>query len=472
MITTTKKDIVWNYIAIFFNMGAGVLVLPLILHFLSAEEIGLNYLMLTISSMVALIDFGFSPQIGRNITYALSGAKRVEREGLHDEANAEPNYRLLATVIASAKFIYRRLSIVVLVFMLTLGTYYIHHVTHGFQDINNSLWIWLVFCVSNYFNIYFIYYRSLLTGSGKIYESSVSIILSKLTYILTCGILVSLGLGLISVVAANMLAPLVLFVYSHIKFYTPQIKKLLPSDIQKEETSKAISGIWYNAKKLGINQLGSFAILKLNLFLIGLFLPLSVVGSFGILTQVVPTLSSVAMALFHTYQPQIASLQVVRNYNEISRKLSITVVVYWLTMIIGGAALVVCLPWLLQLIGSNAEVPPMLITILYLIVMTLEGNHTIFSTVIVTANKVPFVAAGLISGAVIGIFMYLALRFTSLGLLGVVMSQGVVQLAYNNWKWPKYVLADLNVDLVSFTEQGFVGLHIIIKNKINGRLQN
>ena len=104
--------------------------------------------------------------------------------------------------------------------------------------------------------------------------------------------------------------------------------------------------------------------------------------------------------------------------------------------------------------------------------MTLEGNHTIFSTVIVTANKVPFVAAGLISGAVIGIFMYLALRFTSLGLLGVVMSQGVVQLAYNNWKWPKYVLADLNVDLVSFTEQGFVGLHIIIKNKINGRLQN
>ena len=117
-ITITKKDVIWNYIAIFFNMGAGVIVLPLILHYLSAEEIGLNYLMLTISSMVALIDFGFSPQIGRNITYALSGAKRVEREGLQDEAIDGPNYRLLAIVIEAAKYIYRRLSVVVLVLLL------------------------------------------------------------------------------------------------------------------------------------------------------------------------------------------------------------------------------------------------------------------------------------------------------------------------------------------------------------------
>ena len=464
-ITTTKKDIIWNYIAIFFNMGTGVIVLPLILHFLSAEEIGLNYLMLTISSMVALIDFGFSPQIGRNITYALSGAKRVEKEGLHDEVNADPNYRLLSTVIEAAKFIYRRLSIVVLVLMLTLGTYYIHHVTHGFQDVNNSLLIWIVFCISNYFNIYFIYYRSLLTGSGKIYESSVSIILSKLTYIITCGVLVFCGFGLISVVVANMLAPLVLFAYSHIKFYTPQMKAQLPSDIKKDEINEAISGIWYNAKKLGINSLGSFAILKLNLFLVGLFLPLSVVGSFGILTQVVPTLSGVATALFYSYQPQIASLQVVHDNKEIIKKLSITVVVFWLIMIVGGSALVIMLPWILQIIGSNAEVPPMLISVLYLIVMTLEGNHTIFSTTIVTANKVPFVAAGLLSGALIAILMYLSLRFTTLGLLGVVLAQGLVQLAYNNWKWPKYVLDDLRVNALTFVQQGNVGLYNIIKNR-------
>ena len=466
VISITKKDIIWNYIAIFFNMGAGVIVLPLILHYLSGEEIGLYYLMLTISSMVALIDFGFSPQIGRNITYALSGAKRVEREGLHDEAIMEPNYRLLSIVIEAAKFVYRRLSIVVLVLMLTLGTCYLHHVTHGFQDVNNSLWIWIVFSVSNYINIYFIYYRSLLTGSGKIFESSVSIILSKLTYIITCGVLVFSGYGLISVVAANMLAPLVLFAYSHIKFYTPQMKSQLPLDIKREEVRDAISGIWYNAKKLGINSLGSFAILKLNLFFVGLFLPLSVVGSFGILTQVIPTLSGLATALFNSYQPKLSSLQVIHNNEEITKRLSITVVVYWIIMIFGGLAIVLLLPWILDLIGSNAEVPSMLISISYLIVMTLEGNHSIFAMVIVTANKVPFVKAGLISGMLIGVLIYLSLRFTTLGLLGVVLAQGVVQLAYNNWRWPKYVFEDLHTNLFDFVKKGSIGLYQLIKNQI------
>ncbi len=463
VIRTTKKDVVWNYMAIFFNMGAGVIVLPIILHFLDANEIGLYYLMLTISSMVALIDFGFAPQIGRNITYALSGAKHIEREGLHEIPNSGPNYRLLATVIGAAKFIYRRLSILVLVLMLTLGTCYIHHVTHGFLDVDNSLWIWLVFCFSNFFNVYFIYYRSLLTGSGKIYESSVSIILSKLAYISTCSLLVVLGFGLISIVIANIVSPIVLFVYSHKNFYTQDVKMLLPKDIQHEEKKVAITGIWFNARRLGINQLGAFAILKLNLFLVGLFLPLSVVGSFGILTQVVPALSAVAAALFNSFLPQIASLQVAHNKTEIARKLSVTVVTYWLMMIIGGMVMVFLLPRILQVISSNAETPPTLITVLYLVVMMLEGNHTMFSTVIVTSNKVPFVAAGLISGLLIGLFMLLSLCFTSLGLLGVVLAQGIVQLSYNNWRWPKYVLDDLDVKLFEFVRQGILGLYNLVK---------
>lgn len=470
VIVTTKKDIIWNYIAIFFNMGAGIIVLPLILHFLSAEEIGLNYLMLTISSMVALIDFGFSPQIGRNVTYAISGAKRVEREGLHDEVNPEPNYRLLASVIEAAKYIYRRLSVVVVVLMLTLGTYYIYYVTHGFKDVSNSLSIWIVFCISNYFNIYFIYYRSLLTGSGKIYESSVSIILSKLTYIIVCGILILFNFGLLSVVVANMLSPLVLFAYSHYKFYNKELSDLLSVEITKEEINEVLSGIWYNAKKLGINSLGSFAILKLNLFLIGMFLPLSIVGSFGILTQIIPTLSAVATALFNSYLPQIASLQIAHNHEEITKKLSVTVAIYWLIMIVGGCTLIILLPWILRIIGSNTVEPPMLISFLYLIVITLEGNHSNFATIIVTSNKVPFVVAGLVAGGLIAFFTYISLRFTNLGLLGVVLVQGVVQLAYNNWKWPLYVLKSLDCSPSVFVFTGIKGITSLIRKEVvNGR---
>lgn len=44
----------------------------------------MNYLMLTVGSLVSLFDFGFAPQFGRNITYVFAGAQaHKERRGGH-----------------------------------------------------------------------------------------------------------------------------------------------------------------------------------------------------------------------------------------------------------------------------------------------------------------------------------------------------------------------------------------------------
>lgn len=79
-ISVTKKDIIWGYLAQFFLVASGLITLPLVLNILSAEEIGMNYLMLTIGSLVSLLDFGFAPQFGRNITYILVGHKNCRRK--------------------------------------------------------------------------------------------------------------------------------------------------------------------------------------------------------------------------------------------------------------------------------------------------------------------------------------------------------------------------------------------------------
>lgn len=45
----------------FFNIGAGILLLPVILKLLPADILGVWYIFLTISSLVQMIDFGFQP---------------------------------------------------------------------------------------------------------------------------------------------------------------------------------------------------------------------------------------------------------------------------------------------------------------------------------------------------------------------------------------------------------------------------
>ena len=85
MIEITKKDIAWSYIANIFSIASGIIVLPVILNRLDAEEVGLNYIMLTISSLVSLLDFGFAPQFGRNFTYVNSGVQSLRKEGIEEE---------------------------------------------------------------------------------------------------------------------------------------------------------------------------------------------------------------------------------------------------------------------------------------------------------------------------------------------------------------------------------------------------
>lgn len=178
-INVSKKDMLWSYVAQFFNVGAGFITLPLILHMLTTEEIAMNYLMLTVGSLVSLIDFGFAPQFGRNVTYVFSGAQHLEKEGLSADVDGMINYHLLKALILVAKRVYLYMSLIVLVLMLSLGTWYIWNVTNGFTNVDNSFYIWCVYSISTFFNIYFFYYSSLLTGRGQIKESKKAIMAQK-----------------------------------------------------------------------------------------------------------------------------------------------------------------------------------------------------------------------------------------------------------------------------------------------------
>ena len=61
----------------------------------------------------------------------------------------------------------------------------------------------------------------------------------------------------------------------------------------------------------------------------------------------------------------------------------------------------------------------------------------------------------LVSGGVIVLFTFIALKFTTLGLLGVVLVQGIVQAAYNNWRWPLWVFRELDMSISEFYRTGF-----------------
>lgn len=118
-VNVTKKDVIWSYVAQILNLGSGLFILPLILHMLSANEIAMNYLMLTVASFISLLDFGFLPQFARNLTYVFSGVPDLEKEGVL-KAEASINYTLLSNMIGVAKKVYSIIGSAAFIYYVTL----------------------------------------------------------------------------------------------------------------------------------------------------------------------------------------------------------------------------------------------------------------------------------------------------------------------------------------------------------------
>ena len=55
-----KKDVLWNYVGTFMSMASNFLLIPLLLVFLSSEEIGLWYVFVAIAGFAQLLEFGFT----------------------------------------------------------------------------------------------------------------------------------------------------------------------------------------------------------------------------------------------------------------------------------------------------------------------------------------------------------------------------------------------------------------------------
>lgn len=469
-ITLSRKDISWGYFAQFFSIASGIITLPLILSMLTAEEIGMNYLMLTVGSLVSLFDFGFAPQFGRNITYIFSGAQELKKEGIDlEKERREINYRLLATMIHTARSVYRLLGLIVLITMLTLGSLYIYKVTNGFTNINNSLAIWIIFSFSTFFNIYFSYYTSLLTGKGLIMESRKAGVYSKLVYIILAIAFLYIGFGLLGVVLANLISPFVNRFISYHFFFTPEIKaKINIYEITKNEKVELFKIIWHNAKKLGLVFLGSYSINKLSIFLAGLYLSLAEIGSYGLMVQLIGLIATIAGTLFGIYQPRFTALRITGNNKSLINEFAYSMNIYYMLYILGTISFLILGPWALTLISSNTTLPSLQILMVYAFIVLLEGNHSYFASLIVTKNNVPFVESSLIAGCCIALGSYLSLELTSLGILGLISVQGLTQLAYANWKWPYVVCKEFSISFFTFLELGFIESSSRLKSYING----
>jgi O-antigen/teichoic acid export membrane protein len=444
-IKINKHDVIWTYAATFMKVGVGVILLPFILHTFPSDLVGIWTVFTTIITLANLFDLGFTPTFTRSMVSVYSGAKQIQKNGIHniEDGDTSIDFSLFKGLISAMKYFYSRIGIILLTVLLTIGTFYIYRILQDYSGNKTEIYIaWFILCIINSYNCYAQFYDALLKGVGKVKRINQIKVLSSFLYILVAIVLILLKFNLIAIVCAQVVQVLSLRLLSHKSFFTKKLKTRLLNVVAKP-VKEVIKPIAPNAIKLGIVGFATFLTTRVANILAPLYLPLSDVASYGITIQIIIIIGSLTQVYFFAYEPQIINFRVTGNLAGIKKLFWRCSLIMVVIFVVFGAMLVFLGDWALGLIHSKTFLTGTAFTVVALLMYMLEMNWSNAGGFILSNNEVPFFYADIITGVSTVVIMFLLLQFTNLGIWSLLIAQFATGLANNYWKWTLYLLKQL-----------------------------
>jgi len=453
LIQINRKDILWNYGATFLKIASAALLLPFILRMMPAETVGIWSVFTTITAFAALLDFGFGPSFTRNITYVFSGVKNLRINGFEivEEKDHPIDYSLLKGVIQAMQWFYSRMAIVLFLLLVTLGTYYIHTLLQNYKGDHREVYMaWIILCSINTYNLYSLYYDSLLQGKGLIKRSKQIVVVGQSIYLMIATFLIMAGYGLIAIVSAQASSVMIIRWLSYKTFFTLDIKQKLEITTSRSKV-EVLKAIYPNAIKIGLTSLGGFMVQRSAIIIGSLYLTLEELASYGITMQLIAIISTSAGIYTATYQPKIAQLMVKNDKSTIKEVYLKGQFILVMTYIAGGLAFLFLGDWALNLIGSKTHLLSTNLAVLALVLSLEQTNLMIAGGILLLKNEVPFLKASLISGFSILLGLLVSFQIFDAGLLTILLISIIVDVSYQAWKWPWEVKKELNITIKDIT---------------------
>lgn len=442
-----KRDVAWSYVAMGITIGAGLILLPFILHKMSSETVYIWNIFQTITYLVLMIDFGFQPSFSRSISFIFTGVKSFQKNGVEKVQSSEVDYAMLQDTIRVMKRLYRWLALGIFTLLLTAGTAYFFFLLSKYNgDRTDATIAWFMLIAINSFNLYTYYYDALLQGKGYVLRIQQITIAAQSAYVLTAIVLIECGLGLTAIVCAQLINLVIKRFFAHRVFYTADMQNRLAA-FQGEKNTKReheiLTALAPNAIRSGLTGLGGFLVNRSSLFIGGAFISFEVMACYSITMQVLDILNRCSTVVYRSYTPKLAEARAHKDYFSLGQYYRYNVLSILILYVAGGIAWILLGNWALGIIGSQTQFLATNMLMLLLLISFLEVNHSTAAGFIQADNRIPFFIPSLLSGAGAITLLYLFLQFTSLGIWALIMAPGIAQLAYQNWRWPSMLIREI-----------------------------
>ena len=441
-----KRDLIWAMLATLFRIGSGVLLFPMVLSMLPSETVGVWTIFTSVTLITGILDFGFNQSFARNISYVFSGVRSLKRNGheyVADAENEKIDYALLKNTIGAMRYFYSCMALILFVFLAVGGTFYIHSLMQNYDgDVREIYVAWAIVCIVNSYNLYTLYYDSLLSGRGLIKRKNQIVLIGNISYLSLAVVLLLCRLGLVAIVSAQLVSVLIIREMSRRSFYSTDIKNGL-SNVAEGEYKSVLKAIVPNAVKLGLASVGGFLTFRLSTFVGPMYISLSDMASFGITLQLLSVVSSLALLYTNVYLPKVFQWRVENNITQVRRTFRLSMLLVFIAFISGGLLISLLGNWALDVLGSDTQLLAGGLLAFLVLHYYLETNMVNATEYLLAKNEVPFYKRYLVSGVVTVILLFVFVGYLGLGVWGIIAAPMISQSILQYWKWPYEVYKEL-----------------------------
>ena len=423
----------------FIQHFSGFLLLPVIVLYFNSEEIGLWYTLIALNGIGILLDFGVQPTIIRELA-------KTDIIRSVNKNNAETHlydvHRKFSSIVFLMTTYY---SFLALIMLLTSELLFMRYVTStpGIELVRTDLeGLWSINTLAFMSTIGTLPFAAVLFGLDRPSEVYIISIINRISFLIVSLFCLQLQLGIltwsIATIVGNIVSVIVFGIFWKVNSFGGFLTKFEVNDIKN-----IYKIVFVSIYKMGIGALTQFLILRAPLFIVNFYLGLSVGAGLGILYQV-------NNAIWHVskipIQMNLASFtrgwvefDASKMKSKVYNALMISVVLQIIGMILVFGLYLLFHQIILVKFGM-IELEVMLAVSLLFIGESFHSNCTL---ILSTKNYLQYYRAYIVSSLIIVVTWFIAIGSGESLLLALCL-QCVVQLSYNNWKWPVVLYKQLS----------------------------
>jgi len=204
-----------------------------------------------------------------------------------------------------------------LFFVFTAGIWYIEKILTGYSgDPVSARVAWYAYGALLAYQFYTYYYDALLVGRGMVRRSRQIMVLSQSVHIVIASIFLLLGFGIISMVAGQIVSIAVNRILAYRSFYDAQTASSI-KDAVAQRWQEILRKLWNTAYKSGLSSISWVLTNRMLAAFAGLYIPLSLVGNYGLSKQVAEITYTLSVVWFVTFYPKITQHRIQNNIDQV-----------------------------------------------------------------------------------------------------------------------------------------------------------